>query len=135
MITEYLWPQLDDMNLEDMWFQQEGATSNAANVAINLLETKFGERVISRNGPVGWPPRSCDLKPLDYFLWGYIKSMVCANKPATIVELRTNIEREIAAVSADLCLKIVKNWVQRLDFCKRACGGHAIMASNVLLQE
>ena len=39
-------------------------------------------------------------------------------------ELRTNIERKIGAVSADLCLKIVKNWIQRLDFCKRARGGH-----------
>ena len=51
--------------------------------------------------------------------------MVYANKPATIDELRMNIEREIAAVSADLCLKIVKNCVQRLDFCKHARGGHA----------
>ena len=41
MITEYFWPQLDDMDLEDMWFQQDGATSYAANVTINLLETKF----------------------------------------------------------------------------------------------
>ena len=32
------------------------ATSHTANVTINLLKTKFGERVISRNGPVGWPP-------------------------------------------------------------------------------
>ena len=29
------------------------------------------------------------------------------------------------AVSADLCLKIGKNWVQRLDFCKGARAGHA----------
>ena len=50
--------------------------------------------------------------------------MVYAHKPATIAELRTNIERGIAAVSADVCLKILKNWVQRLDFCKRARGGH-----------
>ena len=103
MITEYFCPKLDDMDLEDMWFQQDGATSHPANVTINLLETKFGERVIARNGPVGWPPRSCDLTPIDNFLWGYVKSMVYANKPATIDELRTNIEREIAAVSADLC--------------------------------
>ena len=54
-----------------------------------------------------------------------LRQMVYANKPATIDELRTNIEREIAAVSADLCLKIVNNWAQRLDFCKRARGGHA----------
>ena len=47
--------------------------------------------------------------------------MVYANKP----DLWTNIEREIAAISVDLCLKIVKNWVQRLDFYKRARGGHA----------
>ena len=51
--------------------------------------------------------------------------MVYANKPATIDELRTNIELEIAVVSADLCLKIVKNSVQRLDFCKRARANHA----------
>ena len=48
---------LNDMDLEDMWFQQHGATRHTANVTINLLETKFG------NGPVGWPPRSCDLTP------------------------------------------------------------------------
>ena len=105
----YFWPQLDDMELEDMWFQQDGATSHTANVTIY-----FGERVISRNGPVSWSPRSCDLTPLDYFLWGYVKSMVWANKPTRIDKLRTNVERELAAVSADLCLKIVKKWVQRL---------------------
>ena len=30
MITEYFWPQLDDMDLEDMWFQQDGATQRAS---------------------------------------------------------------------------------------------------------
>ena len=84
-----------------------------------------GERVISRNGPVGWQPRSCDLTPLDHIPWSYVKYMVYANKPAMIDKLLTNIEHELAALSADLCLKIVKNWVQLLDFCKRARGGHA----------
>ena len=92
------------------------------------------------NASVDWPPWSCDLKPLDYLLWGYVKSMVYANKPAIIYELYTNTEREIAAVPADLRLKIVKNWVQRLHFCKRVRGLPCkrnrvsfIMASNVLL--
>ena len=40
-----------------------------------------------------------------YFLWVYIKSIVYANKP---FELRMNMESKIAAVYADLCLKIVK---------------------------
>ena len=43
IITEYFCTQLDDMQLEDMWFQQDIATSHTANVTINLLETKFGE--------------------------------------------------------------------------------------------
>ena len=29
-------------------------------VTIDLLKGKFGESVISRNGPVEWPPRSCE---------------------------------------------------------------------------
>ena len=74
MITEYFWDQLDDMNLEEMWRHM-----HTANVTISLLATMFAERVISRNGPVGWPHRSCNLTPLDYFLWGYIKSMVYAS--------------------------------------------------------
>ena len=81
LITEYFLPQLDDMDLKDMWFQQDGTTSLTANVAINLLETKFGERVIARNVPVDWPPRSCNLTALDYFLWVYVKSMVYAYRP------------------------------------------------------
>ena len=125
MITEYFWPLLDDMDLEDMWFLQDGAINHIANVTINLLETKFGEYVIPRNGPVGWPPWSCNLTQLDYSLWDYVKSVVYANNLETIAKLRTNIEREIAAVSADWCLKIVKNWVQLLDFYKRALGVHA----------
>ena len=87
MITKYFWPQLDDMDLEDMWRHKPHNECH-----------KFVERGISGNGPVGWPPRSYDLTPLNCFPWGYVKSMIYANKPATIDELRTNIEHEIAAV-------------------------------------
>jgi hypothetical protein len=26
--------------------------------------------------PITWPPRSPDLAPLDFFLWGYMQSLV-----------------------------------------------------------
>ena len=45
MITEYFWSELDDMDMDNMRFQQDGATSHTANVTIDLLKTKFGERV------------------------------------------------------------------------------------------
>ncbi|GFS97114.1 hypothetical protein TNCV_184621 [Trichonephila clavipes] len=58
----------------------------------------FGDRLISRFGPVNWPRRSCDLTPLDYFLWGYVKSLVYANKPQTLDHLEDNIRRVIADI-------------------------------------
>ena len=88
------------------------------------MKDKFGERVISRNGPVEWPPRSCDLTPLDFFLWGHNKSLVYANKPATLDDLEDNTRREIANVPVEMCARVVENWVQRIDPCKRARGGH-----------
>ena len=124
MITDYFWLELEDMDLDSMWFQQDGATSNTAHVTIDLLKSKFDERLISRNGPVDWPPRSCDITPLDFFLWGYVKSLVYANKPTTLEELRANIELEIAAVSAEMCGRVIENWVRRIDRCQRARGGH-----------
>ncbi|GFV07617.1 DDE_3 domain-containing protein [Trichonephila clavipes] len=54
--------------IQKLWFQQDGATCHTARATIDLLKDTFGDRLISRFGPVNWPPRSCDLTPLDYFL-------------------------------------------------------------------
>ena len=80
-----------------MWFQQDGATCHTATATIDLLKSKFGDKLISKNGPVNWPPRSCNLTPLDYFLWGYVKSLVYADKPAIIDALEASIVRVIRA--------------------------------------
>lgn len=109
MLQRYFFDQLHGLDISDMWFQQDGATSHTAGETIDLLKSKFGERVISRNGPVNWPPRSCDLTPLDFFLWGYVKSLVYANKPEMLEDLRANIEREIAAIPVELCGRVIEN--------------------------
>ena len=124
MLEDYLWPELDELDINDMWFQQDGATSHKACVTIDLLKGKFGERIILRNGPVEWPPRSCDLTPLDFLLCGHIKSLVYANKPSTLDGLKDNIQLEIANVPIEICARVVENWVQRIDRSKRARGGH-----------
>ena len=124
MLEDYSWPELDELDMNDMWFQQDGATSHTARVTIDLLKGKFGERVISRNGPVEWPLCSCDLMPLDFFLWGHIKVLVYANKSATLDDLKDNIQRKIANVPVEIRARVLENWVQRIDSCKRACGGH-----------
>ncbi|GFY58481.1 putative DD41D transposase [Trichonephila inaurata madagascariensis] len=65
-----------------------------------------------------------ELKPMDHSKRRYVKSLVYANKPTTLEELKANIEREIAAVSAEMCGRVMENWVQRIDRCKRARCGH-----------
>ncbi|CAH1994639.1 unnamed protein product [Acanthoscelides obtectus] len=63
MIEDYFLPQLEGMDMDNVYFQQDGATCHTTNVNIHRLH-------------VPWPPRSCDLTPLDSFLWGYLKSKV-----------------------------------------------------------
>ncbi|GFS80789.1 cationic amino acid transporter 2 [Trichonephila clavipes] len=75
MITNFFIPELSNHDVQELWFQQDGATCHTARATIDLLKDTFGDRLISRFGPVNWPPRSCDLTPLDYFLWGYVKKM------------------------------------------------------------
>src|SRR5215469_12205854 len=84
MITNFLWPELEDMDVDDMWFQQDGDTCHTANETKALLRDKFNGLVISHGGDVNWPLRLCDLTPLNFFLWGYLKETVYVTKPATI---------------------------------------------------
>ncbi|GFW01700.1 uncharacterized protein TNCV_4086151 [Trichonephila clavipes] len=83
---------------------------------IDLLKDTFGDSLISRFGPVIWPPRSCDLTPLDYFLWGYVKSLVYADKPQTLDHLEDNIRRVIADIRPQMLEIVIENWTSRLDY-------------------
>ena len=124
MITNFLWPELEDMDVGDMWFQQDGATCHTANETMALLRNKFNGRVISRNGDVNWPPRSCDLTPLDFFLWGYLKEKVYVDKPATIKELKDEIIWHINGIQPPLCLRVIENLDHRMEVCRRGRGAH-----------
>ncbi|GFW79162.1 putative transposable element [Trichonephila clavipes] len=70
MITNFFIPELNNHDVQELWFQQDGATCHTARATIDLLKDKFGDRLISRFGPGNWPPRSCDLTQLDYFFCG-----------------------------------------------------------------
>ncbi|GFY06345.1 DUF4817 domain-containing protein [Trichonephila clavipes] len=105
-----------------LWFQQDGATCHTARATIDLLKDTFGDRLISGFGPVNWPPRSCDLTPLDYFLWGYVKSLVYADKPQTLDHLEDNIRDVIADIRPQMLEKVIENWTSRLDYIRTSRG-------------
>ncbi|CAK1588653.1 unnamed protein product [Parnassius mnemosyne] len=124
MLTFQFWPIIDDINITNMWFQQDGATCHTANETINLLQTKFPDRIISRNSAVKWPARSCDLTPLDYFLWGYVKDRVYTEPIESIAALKLKICDVINEIYPPFCQKVIKNFVERIDICQRGRGGH-----------
>ncbi|GFU04268.1 DUF4817 domain-containing protein [Trichonephila clavipes] len=109
MITNFFIPELNNHDVQEPWFQQDGATCHTARATIDLLKDTFGDRLISRFGPVNWPPRSCDLTPLDYFLWSYVKSLVYADKPQTLDHLEDNIRRVIADIRPQMLEKVIEN--------------------------
>ncbi|GFY23620.1 transposable element tcb2 transposase [Trichonephila clavipes] len=106
----------------ELWFQQDGATCHTAHATIDLLKDTFGDRLISRFGPVNWPSRSCDLTPLDYFLWGYVKSLVYADKPQTLDHLEDNIPCVIDDIRPQMLEKVIENWTSRLDYIRVSRG-------------
>ncbi|GFU88608.1 hemocyanin B chain [Trichonephila clavipes] len=122
MITNFFISELNNHDVQELWSQQDGATCHTARATIDLLKDTFGDRLISRFGPVNWPPRSCDLTPLDYFLSGYVKSLVHADKPQTLDHLEDNIRRVIADIRPQMLEKIIENWTSRLDYIRASRG-------------
>ncbi|GFX98464.1 transposable element Tc3 transposase [Trichonephila clavipes] len=122
MITNCFIPELNNHDVQELWFQQDGATCHTARATIGLLKDTFGDRLISRIGPVNWPPRSCHLTPLYYFLWGYVKSLVYANKPQTLDHLEDNIHRVIADIRPQMLEEVIENWTFRLDYIRASRG-------------
>lgn len=45
------------------------------NETIELLQENFDVSIISRNFYIQWPPKICDLRPSDFILWGYLRSL------------------------------------------------------------
>jgi len=75
--------QLEDVPLATriaMYFQHDGATSHYTRHVMQHLNDTFPNRWIGRGSTINWPPRSPDLTPLDFCLWGLMKSEVYRKK-------------------------------------------------------
>ncbi|GFW41055.1 uncharacterized protein TNCV_414641 [Trichonephila clavipes] len=122
MITNFFIPELYNHDVQELWSQQDGATCHTARATIDLLKDAFGDRLFSCFGPVNWPPRSCHLTLLDYFLWGYVKLLVSADMPQTLDHLEDNICRVIADIRPQMLEKVIENWTSRLDYTRASRG-------------
>ena len=104
--------------------QQDGATCHTADATLDVLRTVFEDRIISRGADVVWPPRSCDLTPLDYYLQGGVKDKCYADKVETIDSLKDNIRKAIGEIQLHTIDNVLKNWTDRVGYCKASRGSH-----------
>lgn len=115
-----LYPDLEepDIHHRDLFFQQDGAPPHYALPVRAYLDEVFPNRWIGRRGMIEWPPRSPDLTPLDYFLWGYLKSKVYVTRPTHLEDLKARIRQEIRKISADVIDNVQKEFINRLGYCQ-----------------
>lgn len=126
MLLNFLVPEMEELNQEDMWYQQDGATAHTARETMAILNRMFPGRLISKNADMAYPPRSPDLTVPDFWLWGYLKDKVFANHPQTLEALQGNIREEIGRIPPEMLEKVMKNALKRAHSCINARGGHLV---------
>ena len=100
-----------------LYFQMDGAPSHNARQTSELLNAYFGNNWIGNNGPVRWPPRSPDLTPLDFFLWGHLKDKLYKNTNNSINELCQNFIDCINSISNIHIHNATSSVLKRCNLC------------------
>jgi hypothetical protein len=59
-----------------LWFEQDGAPAHCGEDVPQWLNAKCLGMWTGRHGPTACPPRSPDLTPMNFFLWGHLKKHV-----------------------------------------------------------
>ena len=79
---------------------------------------------INRRADVVWPPRSCDLTSLDYYLWGAVKDKCYTDKPEAIDALKDNIREAMGEIQLHTNDHVRKNWTDRVGYCMASRDSH-----------
>lgn len=123
MLQEFLLPQLRQLRrVRSTIFQQDGAAPHWALCVRKFLNATFPNRWIGRAGPILWPPRSPDLTPLDFYLWGFLKDAVYKKKPEDVEQLKQYIREEASNITKETLSHVFADFKTRLDLCIQVNG-------------
>ena len=124
MLNEFLFTKVEEEDIANIWFQQDGTTCHIDEATLDVLCLVFEDLIISRRIDVVRPPRSCDLTPLDYYLWGAVKNKCYVDKPETIDALKDNICEGIGEIQLHTIDIVLKNLTDRVGYCMASRGSH-----------
>ena len=99
-------------------FQQDGAPPHWGLAVCQFLNDTFPETWIERDDSIQWPPRSPDITPSDFFLWGYVKDIVYRTKVRDVSDLQQRMIETLHTVTVDM---LARTWLEiqyRLDILR-----------------
>ncbi|XP_068083439.1 uncharacterized protein [Anabrus simplex] len=129
MLAEWLLPQLSD-DRDDCVLQQDGAPPHFHREVRVFLNQELPQRWMGC-GTEGdlmllpFPPRSPDLTPCDFFLWGYVKYQVFV--PPLLVdiqEVKQHIQAAFESITAAMLTRVWEEMDYRVDVCRVTQGAH-----------
>jgi len=79
-----------------------------------FLDATFPNNWIGRDGPTPWPPRSPDITPLDFFLWGvgHVNDKVFSTPVLDITNLKARITDAFVTITED----VLENTWRGIDY-------------------
>jgi hypothetical protein len=80
----------------------DGAPPHFSRNVREILDNQYPQRWIGGAGPHHWPARSPDLNPLDFFLWGYLKSIIYLRLINSEADLRVRIQEVFVSVTEEM---------------------------------
>lgn len=132
MMKEKFFPEFCRLpNAPELLFMQDGAPPHWQKDVRSWLNEKFPGRWIGRGGAedlnITWPPRSPDLTPADFFLWGFVKGLVYKQNYENLDQLKAAIVTAFQQVSQEMLFATMENFVKRLNLVLECNGGHIEM--------
>lgn len=112
---------------QNMYFQHDGCPAHYRGSVRAWLNDNYPNKWIGRGGPIPWPARSPDLTPMDFYVWGHMKSLVYDQMtPIENVDvLRQKIIDAADEMRRHLTTSVVKsNLRKRMRICVRNRGDH-----------
>lgn len=87
-------------------FQHDGCPAHWSVAVREHLNNAFPNSWIGRGGPIPWPPRSPDLTPIDFHVWGRAKELVYVTEVQNREDLINRINAAFVKMKAEMLLRV-----------------------------
>lgn len=125
ILVEQIEPFIDNMpliELNNVYFQHDGAPPHNAAIINNFLADNFANNWIANQGPNRWPPRSPDLTPMDFFLWGRLKDLIFKHPINSRQDLQVAVLRSFESLTPIELMNSARHVQTRCRLCVRERG-------------